>query len=98
MKLNEWIENKEEELVNNKTYKSVTFSSIDVCTMTPYSIGRIFSLCGDDEQANMEANVQQTSCKELYGEDKIDAFEVVFDVVKPRCRKPERLRLYVREI
>ena len=90
MNINEYIESKSKELVDNKTHKSVTFRSIDVCTMSPNSIGRMFSFCGDGEKANMELNVQSVSCKELH--EKIDVFEVVFDVVKPRCRKPERLR------
>ena len=96
MNINEYIESKCKELADNKTYKSVTFRSIDVCTMSQNCIGRTFSLCGDDAKVNMETYVQPTSCKELHEE--ISAFEVVFDVIKPRCRKPERLRLYVREV
>jgi len=64
--------------------------------MSSYSIGRIYSLCGDDEKVNMETYVQEVTCKELTEE--INAIEIIFDVVKPRCRKSERFSLFVREV
>jgi len=96
MKLNELIESKSVELVENKTFKSIALRNVGVCTMSPYSIGRIYSLCGDDEKVNMEIYVQEVTCSELTKE--INAIEIIFDVVKPRCRKSVRHSLFVREV
>jgi hypothetical protein len=96
MKLNELIENKSRELVENKTFKSVKFRNVDACTMSPNTIGRIYSFCGDEQKIYTETDVQEVTCKELTKE--INAIEIIFDVVKPRCRKSNRFSLFVREI
>ena len=96
MKLNEWIEKENNKLVESKKWRSVIFKEVEPCKLTSCTIGKIFNIGGKEEQINMDINVQEVNKKEINGE--IDAIEVIFDVVKPRCRKPERLRLYVQEI
>jgi len=96
MKLNEWIEKEKDNLVESEKFKSVTFNRVEPCTLTSYSIGKTFNIGGDDEQTNMGINVQEVDRKEI--KDEINAIEVIFDVVKPRCRKSNRLSLYVQEV
>ena len=96
MQLNQWIENKIKELLDNKAFKSVTFRDVDTCTVSSYMTGRIFYFGASKPQINMDINIEEFNRKELTGE--IDALEVSFNVVKPRCRKSERFSLFVREV
>lgn len=93
MKLNEWIENKKNELLSNKTYKNVEFVEVDKVKISSCMTSEIFNIGMADESIDMEIDVGDFERKNIVG--KIDGLKVVFNVIKPRCRKPERLRLYV---
>lgn len=96
MKLKEWIDNKCKELIDSKIFKDATLRRIDKCQISANITSSIFEI-GYVEPINTDIQVEEVNNrKELL--EKIDALEVVFDVIKPRCRKSERYTLYVKPI
>ena len=96
MKLQEWVNNKCKELVDSKIFKNATLKRIDKCQISASITSSIFEI-GYTEPINMDIQIEEVNNrKELL--EKIDALEVVFNVVKPRCRKPERYALFVKPI
>jgi len=95
MKLQEWIDNKCKELVDSKTFKDASLKSVDKCQISNCMTSQIFDLW-KRETIDMNTEVEDVIRRELQGE--IDALEVVFNVVKPRCRKPERYVQFIKVV
>ncbi|HEY5587506.1 MAG TPA: hypothetical protein VIK86_00965 [Candidatus Paceibacterota bacterium] len=94
MKLNEWVEDKKSELLENKTYKSVEFARVDKIKISSNMTSQCFNIGMADEKINMDIEVENFERNKIVGE--IAGVEITFNVIKPRCRKPERLRLCVK--
>lgn len=94
MKLNEWIENKKSELLESKTYKSIDFVRVDKIEISSNMTSQCFNIGMVDEKINMNVEVENFERNKIVG--KIDGLEITFDVIKPRCRKSQRLRLCVK--
>lgn len=97
MKLLEWIENKKKELITTGGFKSAEVKYIDNCKVSTNITQSIFDF-GSTKKIDIDnIEVEDFNRSEL-GRNLIDAFEVTFNVVKPRCRKPVSHRLYVKVI
>lgn len=94
MLLNEWIENKRNELIEGKAYKSVNYLSVSNVDIERNMTSEIFDF--NRKEISMNTEVEDFIRSELV--TKIKSLKVAFEVVKPRCRKPERLYLYVKVI
>jgi hypothetical protein len=93
MILNEWIENKTNEIIESKTYKSVNYSGVRNVEIERNITSEIFDFNGIKE-ISMNTEVEDFVRSELT--TKIKGLKITFEVVKPRCRKPEKLYLYVK--
>lgn len=93
MLLNEWIENKKSELVESKAYKSVDFLCVSNVEIERNMTSEIFDFNGRKE-ISMNTEVEDFIKSELT--TKIKGLKITFEVIRPRCRKSERLHLYVR--
>lgn len=95
MKLSEYIASTEKQLVASNGYKTAKYKSINDCEMSVNMIGTVFDF--SKKEYNMNQEVEEVIRKKL-GASKIDAYQVAFDVVKPRCRKAEAVYGYVKPI
>lgn len=93
MVLNEWIDNKLKELIASKVYKSVAFLGIDNVEIEKNMTSETFELNGRKE-IPMNIEIEEFTRSELT--TRIKGLKVTFEIVKPRCRKPETIRLYVK--
>jgi hypothetical protein len=93
MKLSEYIENKKVELVAVNKFKSVEFKRLDNCQVSQFMHSCILDFT--DTKIDTSIEVEEFDRTKL-GNTKIDCIEITFNVVKPRCRKPESLRTYVK--
>ncbi|EKS4345195.1 hypothetical protein QB607_003199 [Clostridium botulinum] len=93
MLLNKWIENKKNELIESKTYKSVDFLCASNVEIEKNMTSEIFDLNGRKE-ISMNTEVEDFVRSELT--TKTNGLKITFEVIKPRHRKPERLYLYVK--
>lgn len=93
MKLSEFIENKKQELISVNGYKSAEFKSVDNCEISQFMTSSIFDF-GQVKKIDLETEVKDFERSTL-GNNTIKAFEVWFNVIKPRCRKPETYRTYI---
>jgi hypothetical protein len=94
MKLNEWIENKKNELLLSKIYKSVEYDSVNKVEISLNMTSETFNIFAPCEKINTDIEVDNFQRNKIVG--KIEGLKVVFNVIKPRCRKPERLYTYVK--
>ena len=90
MKLNEWIENKKNELLETKKYKSIEFIRVDIIEISKNMTSQCFNIGADDEKINLDTQVEDFERNLIIG--KIKGIEITFDVIKPRCRKSIKLR------
>lgn len=97
MKLTDYIEKKKIELVEKEGFRKAELINIEKCKMSRNIISTIFDIGIGQEKTNTEIEIEEVDRSKL-DDTKIDAIEVVFDVVKPRCRKPVRYSEYVREV
>lgn len=97
MKLSEWIENKKNELVTIGGFKSAELKRIDNCQVSATMTSSIFSFGEAKKEIDVNTEVEDFNRSKL-GMNLIDAFEVTFNVVKSRCRKPESHRTYVKVV
>ncbi|HBF77164.1 MULTISPECIES: hypothetical protein [Clostridium] len=95
MLLKEWIENKKNELTESKAYKSVSFSHVSNVEIERNMTSEIFDL-NRKQEIPMDTEVKDFVRSELT--TKIQGLQITFEVVKPRCRKPEKLYLYVKVV
>lgn len=93
MKLQEYIEKKEKELVA-EGMRSAKIRRYFDCEISRTSVS--FTLCVTTKPA-LDAEIKEINKKAL-SSDLVPAVSVDFDVVKPRCRKPETLSFYVQTI
>lgn len=93
MKLSEYIEKKKVELIAINKFKSAELKRLDNCQVSQFMISSIFdfTVTKIDTAIEVEEFDRQT-----LGNTKIDCIEITFNVIKPRCRKPESLRTYVK--
>lgn len=93
MKLSEYIENKKVELVAINGFKSAELKRLDNCQVSQLMTSSIFdfTVTKIDTRIEIEEFNRQT-----LGNNKIDCIEITFNIVKPRCRKPESFRTYVK--
>lgn len=94
MTLSDWIENKKSELVEQNGFRSIELRSIEKCVLTRNSTKTIYDIGVSQDNINTDIQVKEVIRNELTDRE-VDGFEVVFDVVKPRCRKETRHRVYV---
>lgn len=97
MLLKDWIEKKKAELLTSKQYRSVEFRDVEKCQITRNMTSKSYGWLAEREVLNQNAEVEELNRLTL-GSKEIEAIEVVFDIVKPRKRNPDKLRFYVREI
>ena len=92
MKLQTWIKNKEQQLVNENGFRSASLDGLNNCQISQFMTSTIF----DFTNTKIDTDIEITEVnRNTLGNQKIDAIEVTFDVVKPRCRKSSTYRLYV---
>lgn len=94
MLLHEWVENKKTELLKSKEYKSVIFASVGKVEIERNMTTQAFNLFSPNEKVNMNTEVEDFIRSEVTM--KIDGLKITFEVIKPRCRKSEKLYLYVK--
>jgi hypothetical protein len=94
MQLNEWIENKINELIENKVYKSVNFSDVTPVEIEKNLTSETFELFTKEKKISMNTEVEDFIRSALT--TKIKGLKITLEVVKPRCRKPTNLYLYVK--
>jgi hypothetical protein len=96
MKLNEWIENKKVELVNTNGFRSAELKRLNNCKISSVMTQHIFDF-GEKKIIDQNQEVEEVKRNEI-GVNLIDVIEVTFNIVKPRCRKPESYNIYVKSI
>lgn len=94
MKLSDYIENKKNELVTVNGFKSAELKRLDNCQVSQFITSCIFTF-GAETKIDTSMEVEDFDRSTL-GNNKIDCIEISFNVVKPRCRKPESYRTYVK--
>lgn len=93
MLLNEWVETKKSELIEGKTYKSVDFLCVSNVEIEKNMTSEIYDF-SERKEISMNTKVEDFIRSELT--TKIKGLKITFEVIKPRCRKKERLNLYVK--
>lgn len=95
MKLSEYIAKTEKQLVERGDYKTAKYNKIQDCEISFNMTGIVFDFAKKEYDMNQEV---EEVIKKTLGTKKINAYMVAFDVVKPRCRKPEAVYSYVKPI
>lgn len=92
MELSKWIEDKKDELIKSKLYKTVNFSGVENVEIDKNMTSEIFDFKKIETPMNTE--VEDFIRSELT--EKIKGLRITFKVIKPRYRKSESLYLYVK--
>lgn len=95
MILSEYIENKKVELASVNGFKSAEFKSLNKCEVSQFMTSCIFDFTNSKIDTSIEV---EDFDRQSLGNNKIDCIEICFNIVKPRCRKPESFRTYVKII
>lgn len=99
MKLQDYVEMKKQELLASGM-RSAEFRSATKCEIGRHCVSFMLFTA---ETAPMDANVEEVT-KEYRdtltdrSDGMIDAYDVTFDVIKPRCRKTTMKSFYVYEV
>ena len=95
MKLSDYIEKKQNELVTVNGFKSAELKRLGNCQVSQIMTSSIIDFTIPKIDTSIQ--VEEFNRQEL-GNNKIDCIEICFNVVKPRCRKPISHREYVKII
>lgn len=99
MKLQEWIDNKINELKEQNKYREVTFKTTKLVKMSRHATQESFIFGVTDDSVKLDTEVKDVIRENLpitYNSDEyVDAVKITLEVLKPRKRKTEREYYYV---